>query len=1075
MRGILRSGTVQLNIVRLKEALSIVFDLSFGFLKGLPGVALSLGLAPLLYYYNVVALYDVVHDYSWLWLCNALYALFFACNQWLATAWHRQIIYLLLLWAAYQLGSIASLGWQFELSYFLTDALEVVQVAGAAVLLRRLMSFDLHVDYRKLLAFAGLLFGVVCLTTFLQAVLIAWLDTEPFLRVWTGWMLSAFIPLGLAFAACYAVSDQRVLAIDRRYLVVPISAVLLLLGELSRPSLYMDHVLFAVAAALLLVIPLRHFILPLSIVVLIEFLTLPSDLVLHNENSRLGGLSAEEVSITLTLYVLGLLGLATLLERLKRESDRTLRLDRSLAAGLQLSGSYVVEVDSQTLVAHNVGGGMPFEARPLFELTATLNSILAPDFREAGLELLKRRNAKETLKFVDPETGEFAYWGRLWVSEEYNLNGRATFLLVVQTVTDEVNLNNALEHALLLRSEAERAISLSIYDVNMDTLDGQLVVGELQEEFSELAGGMIDRMRLAMLPQDFEVAKLRLADPECIGVFDYRIPLDSEASNSIWLRVHYGSERHIGGERRRFVMSWDVTSERMQLDKLAAYERRLAAVVSATDIAIFEINLKTDVVWINESGRAYLNIPTRVPEEHSRDLHQEHLTDDSFEELNELVEMMRSGATEVNAEVSLRLRGEPELAKYCVVRARRSENSLGDPIMLGSMVDITIQQEALRRTENALAVAEASQEELRKMGERQARMFAVIGHELRTPASAINMMLEATPRAQLGEYADPLRSSSAQLLQVLEDLRTVAQPGELRKTTQETASPARVVRQTAMSLELELGAKGVVLHTWTHEITDRQFDFNVQAMRQILTILLRNVAIHSGASNVWVGLYQRKLENGLAVMQLKVEDDGTGVPTEHRDRLFESFYRVNEMREGSGLGLNIAKSLAETLDGSVEYFDSRQGGAGFALTMRLAINNASLVESEEASRAFEIDGCNVLLAEDNPTIQLLTATILRKAGANVIVADDGEKALDLFSQNGDVDLVITDIFMPNLDGFGLTEELRARGFKGVVIGATAATVGEEISRLKQVGASAVLSKPLTLSTLRRTLNDLSSL
>jgi CheY-like chemotaxis protein len=113
-----------------------------------------------------------------------------------------------------------------------------------------------------------------------------------------------------------------------------------------------------------------------------------------------------------------------------------------------------------------------------------------------------------------------------------------------------------------------------------------------------------------------------------------------------------------------------------------------------------------------------------------------------------------------------------------------------------------------------------------------------------------------------------------------------------------------------------------------------------------------------------------------------------------------------------------------------------------------------------------IQGKHVLLAEDNQTIQMVTQIILQKGGASVEIADDGVEALALVKENPDkYDLVLTDIMMPNMNGYELTRELREFGFSKPIIGVTAAVIGEESAQLLAMGANQVIEKPVDLPKL----------
>ncbi len=120
------------------------------------------------------------------------------------------------------------------------------------------------------------------------------------------------------------------------------------------------------------------------------------------------------------------------------------------------------------------------------------------------------------------------------------------------------------------------------------------------------------------------------------------------------------------------------------------------------------------------------------------------------------------------------------------------------------------------------------------------------------------------------------------------------------------------------------------------------------------------------------------------------------------------------------------------------------------------------VQSSEAEPAKPVDsprlGLSILLAEDHLVNQELFKTLLQKLGCEVAVASDGEKALELFSEN-DYDLILMDIFMPTMDGYQAARELRLRGYSKPIIAVTASAVKGERDKCIAVGMNDVLVKP----------------
>ena len=238
-----------------------------------------------------------------------------------------------------------------------------------------------------------------------------------------------------------------------------------------------------------------------------------------------------------------------------------------------------------------------------------------------------------------------------------------------------------------------------------------------------------------------------------------------------------------------------------------------------------------------------------------------------------------------------------------------------------------------------------------------------------------------------------------------------------------------------------------------------------QLLRQSVTNLVKNAIVHSKGTQIQVNLGLNS-EHSEAI--LTVEDDGVGLPSHMIETMYEPFIKGDDSSEGSGIGLFVAKEMAERMQGKLTYATSSLGGAKFILTF--PAERAQQAESRARVRA-DLTGLRVLLAEDDLLIRTLTHQTLGRAGAQVEVAENGTVASEKF-EHGQFDLVLTDIMMPELDGFGLTRAIRQQGKSTPIIALTAAVLGEETDRIQDLGATAVLSKPIDVNRLMETLQDL---
>ena len=197
------------------------------------------------------------------------------------------------------------------------------------------------------------------------------------------------------------------------------------------------------------------------------------------------------------------------------------------------------------------------------------------------------------------------------------------------------------------------------------------------------------------------------------------------------------------------------------------------------------------------------------------------------------------------------------------------------------------------------------------------------------------------------------------------------------------------------------------------------------------------------------GFISHEIRTPVSAIRMMLEDN-----KDHKTELLETTDALEKLIDG-------LKSIVERgdVDGELASQDQSTTDTGNG-----SISNTTPINSD----TFDLADKQVLLAEDTPTIRMLSAKLIESQGASVAAAKDGEKALEI-ALNKHFDLVITDIFMPNMDGYELTRSLRENGYTGPIIGVTAATIGEERDKLIAAGANAAIGKPLTKEKLLDTL------
>jgi PAS domain S-box-containing protein len=204
---------------------------------------------------------------------------------------------------------------------------------------------------------------------------------------------------------------------------------------------------------------------------------------------------------------------------------------------------------------------------------------------------------------------------------------------------------------------------------------------------------------------------------------------------------------------------------------------------------------------------------------------------------------------------------------------------------------------------------------------------------------------------------------------------------------------------------------------------------------------------------------------------LTVEDNGEGMTKEVLSRIWDPFYTTKPIGEGIGLGLSTALTIIKSHNGFTNVYSEAGHGTKFSIYLPAL---RSLKESDFTKTTFlkpEGHGELILVVDDEPDIRRVTGATLEKYGYNILAAADGTEALALFvKQIEKIDLVISDLAMPYLDGAALIRALQKLNPELKIIAASG-ILDERKINLKEVKVNALLLKPFTSETLLKTVQS----
>ncbi len=162
-------------------------------------------------------------------------------------------------------------------------------------------------------------------------------------------------------------------------------------------------------------------------------------------------------------------------------------------------------------------------------------------------------------------------------------------------------------------------------------------------------------------------------------------------------------------------------------------------------------------------------------------------------------------------------------------------------------------------------------------------------------------------------------------------------------------------------------------------------------------------------------------------VELTVEDNGAGIAEDAIDRVFEPFFTTKEFGKGSGLGLSIVYGIINEAGGKITVTSEAGKGARFHILLPCS-EGLPVATNKESSESVYCTGNEVVLVcEDQRLVRKITTEILREAGYEVLAAENGQEAIDLINQTGlKIDLLVTDVIMPKLNGLQLADILMER-------------------------------------------------
>ena len=413
---------------------------------------------------------------------------------------------------------------------------------------------------------------------------------------------------------------------------------------------------------------------------------------------------------------------------------------------------------------------------------------------------------------------------------------------------------------------------------------------------------------------------------------------------------------------------------------------------------------------------------------------------------------------------------------------------------LQTMKEMEVVNQKLKKAKNVATEALQTAENANKA---KTDFLSNMSHDIRTPMNAIIGITslirhDAGNKAKVIEYADKIDISSQHLLGIINDVLDMSKI-EAGKTVFKYSdfSILDLVQELDTIFHTQIYEKQQTLTIIKENIQHEWVNGDQVHLIQIFSNLLSNAVKYTqegGEIQFFVEECETK-SSVYAKYRFLVSDNGMGISADFKDTIFDAFTRAESSLtnkiQGTGLGMAITKNLVEAMGGTIDVESELGQGSCFEVLMDLKIaedRTVALVTQEETDEQDGniLQGMKFLCAEDNELNAEILTELLKIAGAECTICENGEEILKAFEQSapGDYDMILMDVQMPVMNGYEATRAIRRSSHELAktipIIAMTANAFSEDIQHSLAAGMNAHVSKPVEMKVLEKTIRSIKS-